>query len=347
MNILTATQLAQKLGAELIGDGSVCIAEVSPLKTAGEKSVTFLSDKKHTADLRDSQAGAVIVSEVIEKLNKPQLIVENVDVALIKVLNIFARQLKRAEPGIEKDAVIAEDAEIGKNSYIGHGVVIDANVRIGENSIINSGSMIRENSRVGDNCRIDSNVVIYHNCQIGNNVIIQANTVIGATGFGYAFIDGVHQLIPHNGGVVIEDFVEIGANTCIDRAKFGNTIIGAGSKIDNLVQIAHNVEIGKCCLIVAQVGIAGSAKIGNGVVFAGQSGTSDNVEIGDGVIVGFRTVAVKDIEAGKKVLGVPAIDFSQEAKLIALRKRLPKMADQLKQLSKRIERLEASEDNKK
>jgi UDP-3-O-[3-hydroxymyristoyl] glucosamine N-acyltransferase len=194
---------------------------------------------------------------------------------------------------------------------------------------------------------LDSNVVIYHNCCIGNNVIIQANTTIGSTGFGYTFISGAHQLIPHNGGVVIEDFVEIGANCCIDRAKFRNTIIGAGTKIDNLVQIAHNVVVGRCCLIVAQVGIAGSCRLGDGVVLGGQVGLADNIEIGDGTQVAARSGVVGSIPAGQRVGGVPATDIREALRIAGLTRRLPKFAEQLKQLAKRMEELEAAKDNKR
>ncbi|MCX5635724.1 MAG: UDP-3-O-(3-hydroxymyristoyl)glucosamine N-acyltransferase, partial [Planctomycetota bacterium] len=194
--------------------------------------------------------------------------------------------------------------------------------------------------------RLDSNVVVYHNCSIACFVIIQANTTIGSTGFGYYFIDGAHRLIPHNGTVVIEDFVEIGANCSIDRAKFGENRIGAGTKIDNLVQIAHNVSIGKCCLIAAQVAVAGSSKLGNGVVLAGQVGISDHVEIGDGVVVCAKSAVIKDVPAGMQVLGVPAIERRDGLRRVGLQLRLPELFDQVKKMNKRVERLEAPEDNK-
>jgi UDP-3-O-[3-hydroxymyristoyl] glucosamine N-acyltransferase len=230
---------------------------------------------------------------------------------------------------------------------VGANAVIDDGVEIGQNSIISSGCKIGENSKLGEHSRLDSNVVVYHNCRIGNNVIVQANSTIGSTGFGYSFIDGAHRLIPHNGGVIIEDFVEIGANCCVDRAKFGNTIIGAGTKIDNLVQIAHNVVIGKCCLIVAQAGIAGSCKLGDGVVLGGQVGLADNIEIGNGTMIGAQSGVSSSVPAGQKLLWTPAIKKEDAMRTIGLVLRLPKMAQQLKQLSKRIDKLEAAEDNKK
>lgn len=372
---LTVAQLAERIGAELVGDPAECrrqISAVGSVESADENEVTFVTDPKrnyvrleglpsskesengartltdarHIAGLEQSRAGAVIVARRIEGLAKPQLIVKDVNAALIEALNVFGPELKAAAEGIDPTAKVAANAKIAKGVAVGAGVVIDDRVEIGENSIIGSGCKIGENSKVGRNCRLDSNVVVYHNCTIGNSVVIQANSTIGSTGFGYSFINGTHRLIPHNGGVLIEDFVEIGANCCIDRAKFGNTIIGAGTKIDNLVQIAHNVVIGRCCLIVAQVGISGSCKLGDGVVLAGQVGLTDNIEIGDGVIVGAQSGVSHSIAAGQRVFGSPALERKEAFQMIGLTRRLPKLVKQLKQLSKRIEKLEAAKDDK-
>ena len=238
---LTIAQLAKRLGADpdKIGRSSPGILSkeitgVGPVKTAGENEVTFVSDNKYKAALAGSRAVAVIVSECIEDLDKPQLVVNNVNAALIEVLNIFAPKLKAVTPGIDPTARLAQNIRIAEGVSIGAYVVIDDGVEIGPNSVIASGCKIGENSKIGNNCRFDSNVVIYHNCRLGNNVVIQANSTIGSTGFGYSFIEGAHRLIPHNGSVIIEDFVEIGANCCVDRAKFDNTIIGTGTKIDTL-----------------------------------------------------------------------------------------------------------------
>ena len=347
---LTVEQLAKRLGAELTGNAEEIgrqITAVSPVKAAGESEVTFVTDDKHKAALSQSHAGAIIVSERIDGLDKPQLIVEDINAALIETLRIFAPRLKAPAEGIDPTAKVADNAKIAKGVSIGAGAVIDDGVEIGQNTIIGSGCKIGENSKLGEHCRLDCNVVIYHNCRLGNDVIVQANSTIGSTGFGYSFIDGAHRLIPHNGGVIIEDFVEIGANCCIDRAKFGNTIIGAGTKIDNLVQIAHNVVIGKCCLIVAQVGIAGSCTLGDGVVLGGQAGLADNVEIGDGTMVSAQAGVINNVPAGQKLAWTPAIKREDAFRTIGLVLRLPKMAKQLRQLGKRIEKLEAAEDDKK
>ena len=344
---LTVAQLAQRLGARLDGNGENRINGVGTVKDAGPNQVTFITSSKHIPGLEKSVAGAVIVGSRIEGLVRPQLIVGNVSKALIEVLGIFAPPLKAAAEGIDPTAKIGRNVQIPKGASVGAAVVIDDNVQIGENTVIAAGCRIGENSKVGKNCRLDGNVVVYHNCTIGNNVIIQANSTIGSTGFGYYFIDGVHRLVPHNGGVIIEDFVEIGANCCVDRAKFGNTVIGAGTKIDNLVQIAHNVVIGKCCLIAGQTGIGGSANIGDGVVMGGRAGIADNVDVGANVMIGAGSITFHDVAAGRQVFGSPAADKIEAFRLMGLNKRLPKLFEQVKQLSSRVEELEAAKDNKK
>ena len=355
---LTVSQLAERLGAELVGDGASQISAVGTIETASENEVAFIRDSKlhyaqpgtaadgkYLSAVKQSLAGAVITGMRIEDLDKPQLIVKNVNAALIEALNIFAPKLKPLAEGIDPSAKVAESAKIADSAAIGACAVIEDGAEIGANSVIAGGCKIGENSTVGKDCRLDSNVVVYHNCHLGNNVVIQANTTIGSTGFGYSLIEGSHKLIPHNGGVVIEDFVEIGANCCIDRAKFGNTIIGAGTKIDNHVQIAHNVVIGKNCLIVSLVGISGSCKLGDGVVLAGQVGLADNIEIGDNVKIGAKAGVMNDIGAGEKVLGSPAIKSKKALQIIGLTMRLPKLNKQLKQLSKRVDELEAAKDD--
>jgi len=347
---LTVAQLAKRLGAELVSspDGfDRQISAVGAVEAACESDVTFISDDRHLAALKSSRAGAVIVDKRLKDLSKPQLIVKNVDAALIEALKVFAPKLKAPQEGIDPTARIGKQVKIAKGVAIAAGVVIDDEAEIGLNSVIGSGCKIGQNSKIGKNCRLDSNVVIYHNCQIGNNVIIQANSTIGSTGFGYSFIDGAHQLIPHNGGVVIEDFVEIGANCCIDRAKFKNTIIGAGTKIDNLVQIAHNVVIGKCCLIASQAGISGSCKLGDGVVLGGQVGLADNIKIGDGTTIGARSGVINSVPAGQQLAGIPAVERKEALRIVGLTMRLPKLVEQVKQLANRIENLEAAKNCKR
>jgi UDP-3-O-[3-hydroxymyristoyl] glucosamine N-acyltransferase len=344
--MLSVSELAGQIDAELIGDGSINIKAIAPIEVASQGDITFVTGEKYLSMLQRTSASAVISFQKIEGCAKPQLITKDVKAAILKTLELFAVKVEPPQPSIDKTAIIAEGSQVASDASIGPGVVLACGVKIGSKTVISAGCKIGENTVIGNNTRLDFNVAVYHNCSIGNNCIIMANTTIGSTGFGYVFLDNQHKLVPHNGGVIIEDFVDIGANCAIDRAKFENTVIGAGTKIDNLVHIAHNVVIGKCCLITGQVGIAGSSRIGNGVVLAGQVGIKDNVSLGDGVIVGAKGGVMNNIEAGRTVLGQPAIDYSEKLRQVAATQNLPTMAKQLKKLLKRMDAVEAAKDNK-
>ncbi len=341
---LTTAELAGRIGAELIGDGAGVICGINTIQDAGPDEVCFLSSSKFAKRLEETKAAAVMTGAKVDGFDRPQLVVDNVDRALIAIMQMFAPPLKSFE-GIHPTAVVEPDAQVdataavGPNAYIGHSVTI------GAGTVIGPGCSVGENSTIGAGCRLDSNVVVYHNCQIGNGCVIHANTTIGSTGFGYSFIDGRHQLIPHNGGVILEDGVEIGANSCVDRAKFGNTVVGAGTKIDNLVQVAHNVQIGKCCLLAGQTGIAGSTEIGNGVIFAGAAGAVDNIKIGDGAIMGKQTAATRDVPPGQKLLGAIPQEMTHEMRCMSVYQRLPEMSRELKKLTKKVNALEAAKDD--
>ena len=336
--ILTVSEIAERIGAELIGDGSGKIAAVNSLDRECSDEISFIGSGKYVKKAVESKAGSILTAKRIDGAGMPQLVVGNVDSALIAVLNLFVLKLKSI-CGIHPTAVVEKDAKVGTDVGIGACAYIGSGVKIGDGSVIGPGCRIAENVVIGRGSRLDSNVVVEHGCTIGNNCVIQASSVIGSTGFGYYFIDGEHRLIPHNGSVVIEDCVEIGANSCVDRAKFGNTMIGAGTKIDNLVQIAHNVEIGRLCLLTGQVGLAGSCKLGDGVVLGGHSGVAEHITVGDGVMIGTKSVALNDIPAGRKVWGVPAVDVKEELRAKATLRRLPKMAKQLKDIAKKVEKL--------
>lgn len=342
---LTVSKLAEHLGAELIGESAELITAVNSLDRACGSEVSFISSEKYAGKCDESEASAVIVAKKVEGVSIAQLVVENVDIALIKTLNLLAPKLTVAS-GIHPTAVIEQSAQIGKNAVIGPGAYISHNAKIGNGSVISAGCCVGENSMIGDNSRLGCNAVIHHNCIIGNNCVIQANSTIGSTGFGYSLIDGAHQLIPHNGGVIIEDCVDIGANCCVDRAKFGNTIIGAGTKVDNLVQIAHNCVLGKCCLIIAQVAMAGSSTLGNGVVMAGHAGIASHCKVGDGGVITAKSATLKDVAPGQVVSGMPARDIKEVMRERVAVKRLPKMAKQLKELTKKVKELETTKDNK-
>ena len=340
----TVAQLAEIAKAELIGSGKAEVCRAAPFESAGPDCITFAAEEELLKKISGCKAAAIIVSRKVDSVI-PLLVVDNVERALIKILSEFMPLLSKPPAGIHKSAVVDEGASIDKTASIGPLAYIRKGAKISSGTIIGAGCKIGENSVIGLDCRLEDNVVVYHNCSIGNNCIIGANSTIGATGFGYYFIDGRHQLIPHTGGAIIEDCVEIGANSCIDRAKFGNTVIGAGTKIDNLVQIAHNVIIGKCCLIVAQAAIAGSSKLGNGVVLAGQVGIKDHITIGDGTQVGAQAGVMNDIGPNERVVGSPAIDIKEKFRQVLVEQKLPEMNRQLKELIKRVETLEAAKDN--
>jgi UDP-3-O-[3-hydroxymyristoyl] glucosamine N-acyltransferase len=346
---LTVAELAKRLGAEVAGGSEGLnrkVASVQPLATAGAADVAFVTDSKHEAAARKCTAAAIIVAKPIDGVLAPQLIVANVNVALISTLECFAPKLAPPVEGVDASARLGADVRLADHVSIGPYAVIGDRVEIGPGTVIGNGCTIGEGTKIGAHCRLDSYVTVYHQCTIGNHVIIQSHGTIGSMGFGYAFIDGSHRFVPHNGGVVIEDFVEIGANTCVDRAKFGNTIIGAGTKIDNLVQVAHNVVIGKCCLIAAQVGVAGSCRLGDGVVLAGQVGLADNIEIGAGTMVGAQSGVMSSVPAGERLAWSPAVNVKEAARIVAHVFRLPKLAQQIKRLTAKVEKLEAANDDK-
>lgn len=339
------SEIAAKLGTQLYGDSDVDITGVNTIQDAGETELCFLTSSKHAKKLDQSRAAGVLVDHRLDDCSMPQLVGEDVNALLISLLKLFMPRLTPMS-GIHPAAVIEPTAKLDTTVAVGPGAYIAHGVTIGSHTVIGANCSIGENTSIGSDCRLDSNVVVYHNCRIGNRCVVLSNSTIGATGFGYSFIDGQHRLVPHNGGVILEDDVEIGANSCVDRAKFGNTVVGAGTKIDNQVQVAHNVKIGKLCLLAGQVGISGSVRIGDGVVLGGKSGAVDNVSIGDGVIVGARSTVTSDIEAGKKVLGYGTSELTHELKCMSIYKRLPELAKEVKQLSKKIEELEAAKDNK-
>jgi UDP-3-O-[3-hydroxymyristoyl] glucosamine N-acyltransferase len=345
---VTIEELARRLGAELRGADAGplrTITGIRPVDAAGAGDVTFVTDAKYAAGAAQSGAAAVIVAQPLEGLAKPQLVVKDVNAALIETLNLFAPEPPPVSAGVDPSARIGVNVRLAEDVSVGPHAVLENDVQIGARTVIGSGCKVGRGTKIGADCRLDANVVVYHDCTVGHHVVIQANSTIGSVGFGYAFIDGAHRLIPHHGGVVLEDFVEIGANTCVDRAKFGNTIIGAGTKIDNLVQIGHNVMIGKCCLIAAQVGVAGSCRIGDGVVLAGQVGLADNIEIGAGTMVGAQAGVMNSVPPGEKLAWSPALNVHDAGRVVATVLRLPKLAQDLKRLTAKVDRLEAAKND--
>lgn len=324
--------LANYLGATLIGSGSVQIIGVSGVEFATPDKITFLSEDKYHGMLKDCRAGAIIVLHPVDNLLIPQLVVKDINRALISSLEYFTPRYSLPGAGIDPSAKVHPSVQLGKGVSLGAFTSIEEGVTIDDDSFIGEGCKIGRNSKIGRNTRLDSRVVVYHDCIIGSHVILQANTVIGSTGFGYVYLDGRHQLVPHIGNVILEDFVEIGANCCVDRAKFDSTRIGAGTKIDNLVQIGHNTTIGRCCLIAGMTGISGSCRIGDGVIMGGQVGISDHVTVGDGSMIGGKSMVIRDVGSGVKVLGIPAIEKIESLRIIGLTRRLPELFSKMREI---------------
>lgn len=331
------SSLAEILDARLNGDGDVNVLAVASLQEAGPADVAFLADARYARLVAKTNAAAVIVSEDFDgSAAATLLVVKDIDEAQEILLQAFAPPPDLPEPGIDKTACVAKTAQIPENVRIGPHAVIGEGAVIGAATIIGPGCVLGRDVQIGKGCRLWPNVVINQRCVLGDRVVIHANSTIGTDGFGYHTVDGEHRKRTHIGTVVIEDDVEIGANSCIDRARVGCTRIGRGTKIDNLVMVAHNVKIGPHCLMAAQSGIAGSSELGHHVVLAGAAGVIDHVKIGDGAMIGAKSVVISDVEPGEKVFGTPAQTVRTFFRQFSLIQKLPEMARELKSLGKRI-----------
>jgi UDP-3-O-[3-hydroxymyristoyl] glucosamine N-acyltransferase len=337
----TLKELAEIVGGQIIGDPLVLIKGVAPLDEAKEGDITFFANSKLSHFLKKTKASAVIVDCKTPGNGKPLIRIDNPYAAFSKIMELWFKA-KSHSPGIHPTAVLGEQVKLGDNVSIGAYVVIEDRVEIGDGTTIRPHTFIGENSKIGKNCHIHPRITIAERVEMGDSVIIHSGAVVGSDGFGFAGENGTHRKIPQIGKVVIGNNVEIGANVTIDRATFGKTWIKDGTKIDNLVQIAHNVEIGKNCIIVGQVGICGSVKIGDGVILAGQVGIVEHLTIGDGAKVAAKSVVTKSVPAGKFVSGYPARDHNEEKRIKASISRLPSLLKKVQELSKRLEKHEKS-----
>ncbi len=313
--------IAEKLGGTLVGD-DITVETFSSIDDPKNATLVLLSNKRYVDLIRNDKIKAVVVYDTIkEDIGKPHIIVKEDKSIIIKLLDIFYSEIP-FKPHISKNASISADVKLGENCFVGDFVFIGEKSEIGANTYLGTGVKIGSNVKIGSDVKIYPNVVIYDDCEIGNNVIIHSGAVIGADGFGYVNLPDRHLKIRQVGNVVIEDDVEIGANTCIDRGALGSTVIGKGTKIDNLVQIGHNVKIGKNCIIVSQVGIAGSCNIGNYVILAGQVGIADHVNIADGTIIMAQAGVMSDITEKGVFVGSPIMEAKQFMKNFAVFKEL-------------------------
>ncbi len=336
----TLKEIAALISGEIAGDGSIIITGVSGIKEARQGDITFLANPKYLPFLDKTQASAIITSCDIKSAVKPIIRIDNPSLAFEKVVSLFSQVKVKHPIGVHHTVVLGKDVRLGRNIAIGPYTIVEDNVLIGENTIIYGGCYIGHNTQIGKDTLIYANVIIRESVSIGSNVIVRSGTVIGSEGFGFISINGKHHRIPQIGIVVIEDDVDIGSNVTIDRARFDKTVIGRGTKIDNLVQIAHNVVIGENSIIVAQVGIAGSAIIGNGVTLAGQSGVAGHVTVGDGAVVAGRAGVTKSIPANALVSGFPAKPHDAAKRVNACVQNLPKIYEIVNAMRKKIEELE-------
>lgn len=334
-------EIARLLNGEIIGPphaDDIEINGVSGIREALEGDITFLSTERYIRYLPECKASCIIVKELIDGLGIIQLRVQNPQFAFARLLEYF--YIKPKSPfGISKDSFVSESAIIGKDVSISPFSYISERVLIDDRVIIYPFVYVGNDSSIGKDSIIYPNVVIRENVKIGNRVIIHSGSVIGSDGFGYVYEDGRHHKIPQIGGVIIEDDVEIGSNVSVDRATTGATIIGKGTKIDNLVQIAHNVKIGKNSIIIAQVGIAGSTEIGDFVTLAGQVGVVDHVKIESGTTIGAQSGVTKDLPKGV-YSGSPTIPHREWLKAQTLFSRLPELYKRIKELEEKIKELE-------
>jgi UDP-3-O-[3-hydroxymyristoyl] glucosamine N-acyltransferase len=334
------SELAQLVGGEVIGDGEVKIAGVAPIEEARKGEITFIAHPRYLPKLKETEASAVIVSPKVREAEKPLLRVANPYLAFAKILGIYAHRTHKPR-GVDQGAWVSPTAKLGEAVSVYPFVYIGDHAEVGERVILFPGVFVGDNAVIGDDTLIYPSVSIYEGSIIGKRVILHSGVVIGSDGFGFAR-DGKRSVkIPQVGIVEIGDDVEIGANTTVDRAAMGKTVIKRGVKIDNLVQVAHSVTIGEDSIIVAQVGIAGSTKIGSNVILAGQVGVSDHIEIGDNVMVGPQSGVAKDVPPNQVVTGTPSIPHKDQVRAAMTFPKLPEMWRRIGQLEAKMKDVEA------
>ncbi len=343
---LTIQEIIELTGAKLVqGELSHTVSGVSSLDEASSEEISFLGNEKYFQDFLVTQAGVVLVPGNLPQQpeNTILLEVENPSYAFAAVVKVLATKQRTVSLGVHPSAHIADDVVINLDKVsIKPGVVIEAGCSIGDGTEISSGVVICEGSKVGENCLFYPNVTVREHSQIGDRVILQPGCVIGSDGYGYELVDGKHTKVDQVGIVVLEDDVEIGANTAIDRARFGKTIIGEGTKVDNLVQIAHNVQTEKHCLIVSQSGLAGSSKLGNYVTVAAQAGVGGHIKIGDQAVLAGRAGATKSLDGGTVYSGFPARPMREETRKQGSLSKLPQLIKDVRKIKQQLDEQETS-----
>ncbi len=339
---VTLAELARLVKGEVVGDEHVLIQGLAPLDQAEPDDLTFVADKKYAAHLRSSRAGAVLVNAQ-QPVDRPAIRVPNPYVAFLTLLDHFFPP-HHPQWGLDARAVLDPDVHVGQQVSIGPYVVIGRGARLGDRVVVYPGTYIGEDCVIGDDCVLYTNVSLYARVQLGRHVIVHSGAIIGADGFGfYPQADGSYRKIPQVGRVLIGDEVEIGANTCIDRAMLGDTVIESGAKLDNLIQIGHNTAIGAHSVLAAQIGVSGSVRIGPQVRIGGQAGIAEHVTVGQGASVGAQSGIPHDVEPGATVQGAPAVRNTTFKRVHFYSLRLGELFQQVRQLQRRLEQLEGRE----
>lgn len=335
----TVDDIARMINGVVEGDGTIEITHACEITAGNSGGIVFLSDSKYESYLPKSDASAVILKKGIDAHGKAAIRVENPDLAFAELLTyLYPEHLP--EPEIHLTAVVEADVQLGQNVAVGPHVTIGSGVTIGAGSILRAGVCLGSDVSIGNAVRLFENVVIYDKTQVGDQVIIHSGTVIGADGYGYVTHKDQHHKIPQVGRVIIGDNVEIGANSTIDRGTLGDTVIGEGTKIDNIVHIAHNVKVGRGCLFAAMVGIAGSTTIGDYVTLAGQVGIADHLTVGDRVVVAAKSAVMQSLPPGQLYAGIPAVEHPQWLRKYGAAKKLPGLLHRVRDLEKRLSKIE-------
>jgi UDP-3-O-[3-hydroxymyristoyl] glucosamine N-acyltransferase len=322
--------------------GVVSVTGIATLSEASATDLSFLGEERYLPQFLASKAAAFIVQKRVKlpaSVEKPILLVDDADLAVATIAHLFARPVPRPPAGINRAADVAATAQIAEHVAIGPNVCVCAGAKIGARTVLHANVFVGSESTLGEDCELFPNVVVRERCTIGNRVIIHACSAIGSDGFGYRWDGQKHAKLPQIGVVIIEDDVEIGSCSCVDRAKFGATRIGRGTKIDNLVQIAHNVTLGPHCILAGQAGTAGSVSLGIGVVVGGQTAIKDHVHMGDRSMAGACSGVLDDVEPGQAVSGTPANAHRQNLREIAALRKLPELRAQVRKLEEELESL--------
>jgi UDP-3-O-[3-hydroxymyristoyl] glucosamine N-acyltransferase len=338
----TLGELAEYVGGRVIGDPNIAINSAATLGRAGEGDISFLANVKYEKQIQTTKASAVIVGKEAPNVSVPLLVAEDPYYAFMQIMVLLHGYRKHKKVGISSRAIISNSAKIGTDCHIYDFVTVSDDAKVGDGCIIYPGVFLGQGATIGNDCIIYPNVVIYDGCKIGNRVIINANSVIGDDGFGYATHKGIHHKMPQIGAVIIEDDVEIGACCGIERGTLGDTIIGQGSKLGDLVAIGHGTKVGPHCLLVAQVGVAGSTTLGHHCIVGGQAGIVGHINIGNNVTIGAQAGVINNVPNGKTVVGAPAIEADQGKRAYSMIQYLPEMRQSIRKLENRIEQIAPS-----